>query len=71
MPSIDLTDAELQNAAQAARVAAAQAEHDAARQASSSMRPHFDASAKRYRALSEKFEQARKAGQLSPAPRLR
>jgi hypothetical protein len=60
MPSIDLTDSDLQQAAQACRIAARQAEQDAVGQAGSSMRSHFDDSAKRYQTLSEKFEQARK-----------
>lgn len=62
MSILELSDAELQNAAQACRIAARQAEGDAEKQASSSMRPHFIASAKRYQDLAEKLERTRKAG---------
>ena len=62
MPSIDLTDSELQQAAQAARIARSQAEQDAERQGKSSTRAIFEASARRYTDLAAKFEQARKTG---------
>ena len=56
MPQIDLSDSELQNAAQAARVAAAQAESDSAKQTNPGARKLFELSARSYRALSERFE---------------
>lgn len=59
MPQIDLSDSELQNAAQAARVAAAQAECDAARQTNPGTRKLFEQSARTYLALSTKFEAER------------
>lgn len=60
MSTLDLTDSELQNAAQAALDARQQALADAANQAGSSTRHIFDASVERYAKLAEKFEQARK-----------
>jgi hypothetical protein len=48
MSTLDLEDVELQDAAQAARVAAAQAEKDAEKQAGSSMRAVFDRKARRF-----------------------
>lgn len=63
MPSIDLTDSELQQAAQGARMGAVQAEKDAAQQSSPGVRANFEASAKRYRDLAAKLEQACKSGE--------
>jgi hypothetical protein len=59
MPHINLSPDELQDAAQAARVAAAQAEKDAEKQSSPSIRAMFDSSARRFRELAERFERAR------------
>jgi hypothetical protein len=60
MPSIDLTDSELQTAAQGARMGAVQAERDAEQQSSPTVRATFEASAKRYRDLAAKLERERK-----------
>jgi hypothetical protein len=62
MRSIDLTADELQLAAQGARIGAVQAENDAAKQSSPTVRATFEASAKRFRELAAKLEQARKSG---------
>lgn len=59
-----LTDTELQAAAQACRIAAVQADQDAAKQSSPSVRATFEASAKRFRELAEKLERARISGNL-------
>jgi len=64
MASINLSNSELQNAAQACRIAAVQAEQDAAKQSSPSVRAIFEASIARFQALAEKLERARKPGQL-------
>jgi hypothetical protein len=60
MPTLDLTDTELQSAAQAARIAAAQAEQDAEKQSSPGVRASFEGTAKRFRELAAKLERARK-----------
>jgi hypothetical protein len=62
MPSINLTADELQQAAQAARIGAVQAENDASKQSSPTVRANFEASARRYREIAAKLEQARKSG---------
>jgi hypothetical protein len=62
MPSIELTDAELQQAAQGARIGAVQAEQDAAKQSSPTVRANFEATARRFRDVAAKLEQARKSG---------
>jgi hypothetical protein len=49
MPTIELDDSEIQNATQACRIAAVQAEQDAAKQTSPTVRATFEAAAKRYR----------------------
>jgi hypothetical protein len=59
MPHINLAPDELQDAAQAARVAAAQAEKDAEKQSSPSTRAMFDSTARRFRELAARFERAR------------
>jgi hypothetical protein len=59
MPNIDLAPDELQDAAQAARVAAVQAEKDAERQSNLSIRAMFDNTARRFRELAARFERAR------------
>jgi hypothetical protein len=59
MPQINLAPDELQDAAQAARIAAAQAEADAEKQSSPSIRAMFDNSARRFRELAARFERAR------------
>lgn len=59
MSTLELEDVELQDAAQAARVAAAQAEKDAEKQGRSTMRVMFDRQARRFWELANKFERAR------------
>lgn len=59
MNPLNLTDDELQDAAQAARIASVQAETDADRQASPRIRSMFENSARRWRELADKFERAR------------
>ncbi len=62
MPTLDLSDSELQQATQACRIAAVQAEQDAAKQSSPTVRASFDGTARRYRALAEKLGQCRQSG---------
>jgi len=59
MNPLNLTDDELQDAAQAARIASAQAETDADKQSSPRVRSMFENSARRWRELADKFERAR------------
>jgi hypothetical protein len=59
MPPLNLTDDELQDAAQAARIASVQAEQDADRQTNPKIKGMFDNSARRWRELADKFERAR------------
>jgi hypothetical protein len=59
MNPLNLTDDELQDAAQAARIASVQAEADAEKQSSPRVKSMFDSSARRWRELAEKFERAR------------
>lgn len=59
MRTIQLEDDELRDAAQAARVAAVQAEKDAEKQSSNSVRAMFDYTARRFQELAIKFERAR------------
>jgi hypothetical protein len=59
MPPINLTDDELQDAAQAARVASVQSEQDADKQSSPKVRAMFEYSARRFKELADKFERAR------------
>jgi hypothetical protein len=65
MPLIDLPADELQQAAQAARIGAVQAETDASNQSSPTVRANFEGSARRYRDLATKLEQARKFAERS------
>lgn len=60
MPTLDLTDSDLQSAAQAARIAREQALTDASKQSSPTIRRTFESSAEHFAKLAEKFEQARK-----------
>jgi hypothetical protein len=59
MPLINVTSDELQDAAQAARVAAVQAETDAEKQSSPKVKGMFENAARRFRELAERFERAR------------
>jgi hypothetical protein len=59
MTPLDLSDDELQDAAQAARIASVQAENDSEKQSSPRVKAMFDSSARRWRELAEKFERAR------------
>jgi hypothetical protein len=59
MPSLTFTDDELQDAAQAARIAAVQAEADAGRQTNPGIKATFARCAHRWRELANKFERAR------------
>jgi len=60
MPSLDLSDDELRDAAQVARVAARQMEGDAERQTNPRITATFEAGVARYGALA--FEAARQRG---------
>jgi hypothetical protein len=55
---MELSDSEKQAAAQACRVAAFQAASDAAKQLNPEVRATFEAAAKRYQRLAEKFGSA-------------
>jgi len=59
MKTLDLTDDELQDAAQAARIACVQAEKDSERQSNPQVKGMFASSARRWRELAKKFETAR------------
>lgn len=59
MNPLQLTDDELQDAAQAARIACVQAEKDAEKQSNPTIKSMFDGSARRWRELATKFERAR------------
>jgi hypothetical protein len=59
MKTLNLTDDELQDAVQAARIASVQAEKDAERQSNPQVKGMFDSSARRWRELAKKFETAR------------
>ena len=59
MTPLNLTDDELQDAAQAARIASEQAEKDAERHTNPIIRSMFDGTARRWRELADKFERAR------------
>jgi hypothetical protein len=65
MPPINLTPDECQSAAQACRIAAVQAERDAATQSNPGVHQIFLTSVERYRALAARFEQVRKSGDSS------
>lgn len=60
MNHLNFTDDELQDAAQAARIASYQAEQDAEKQQSPRVRGMFENSARRWKELAEKFESARR-----------
>jgi hypothetical protein len=60
MTPLNLSDDELQDAAQAARIASVQAEADSEKQSSPRVKSMFDSSARRWRELAEKFERARR-----------
>jgi hypothetical protein len=62
MKPLNLTDDELQDAAQAARIASEQAEKDAERHTNPTLRSMFDGTARRWRELAAKFERARMSG---------
>lgn len=62
MPSIDLTDLELVEAARGQRMLRDQALSDAGKQESPGVRKIFERSAKTHQALADKFEQARASG---------
>lgn len=64
MNPLHLTDDELQDAAQAARIASVQAETDSEKQSSPRVKAMFDSSARRWRELAEKFERARWAAKV-------
>jgi hypothetical protein len=59
MSTLDFTDDELRDAAMAARVAARQAEQDAAMQTNPRINRTFREATARYTQLSDKFEHAR------------
>ena len=59
MNPLQLNDDELQDAAQAARIACVQAEKDAEKQSNPTIRGMFDNSARRWRELAAKVERAR------------
>jgi hypothetical protein len=60
MPTLNLNAAELADAAQAARLASRQAQRDADVQQNPRIKASFAADAERYKALGEKFQQARR-----------
>lgn len=60
MTTVNLSVDELRDAAQAAQLAAAQADKDAERQSNPSIKGAFDGSARRWRELARKFERARR-----------
>jgi hypothetical protein len=64
MRTLTLEDDELRDAAQAARVASVQAEQDAEKQTSPTVRAMFDYTARRFLELAEKFERARAGGRM-------
>jgi hypothetical protein len=59
MATLELSNDELQAAAMACRIGAAQAERDAERQENPRIKQSFTDSAARYSALAERFEGAR------------
>jgi hypothetical protein len=61
MPTIELTDIELTEAARGARCLAAQARADAERHGKSSTRETFERSVRFHEGMAKKFEQARKS----------
>jgi hypothetical protein len=69
MKTLDFTDDELQDAAQAARIASVQAEKDSERQSNPQVKGMFDNSARRWRELANKFERARSAAGVEASRR--
>lgn len=59
MNTLQFTDDELLDAAEAARLASQQADKDAEKQSSPRIRAMFDSSARRFAELARKFERAR------------
>jgi hypothetical protein len=59
MPTLDLTNDEMQRTAMACRIGAARAERDAARQENPRIKATFAEAAALYMRLSERFEKAR------------
>jgi hypothetical protein len=59
MTPLNLTDDELQDAAEAARIASEQAKKDAERHTNPAIRSMYDGTARRWRELADKFERAR------------
>jgi hypothetical protein len=68
VPTLELTDDELRDAAQAARIAAAQAQKDAAAQPNPRISAAFSESAESYGQLAEKCEAARRSQPRSLTP---
>lgn len=62
MTPLNFTDDELQDAAEAARIASLQAEKDAERHTNPTLKSMFDGTARRWRELAAKFERARMRG---------
>jgi len=60
VPTLELTDAELRDAAQAARMAAQRAQQDTTAQPNPRIKQTFEADLERYARLAEKFEHARR-----------
>lgn len=67
MPDITLSDDELRDAAQAARIGARQAERDADAQLNPRIKQTLIDSVRRYTALGERFENARSRLTTSPS----
>jgi hypothetical protein len=59
MPTLELTDIELRDSAQAARLACRRAHQDGALQPNPAIKNRFMADAARYRAFGQKFDEAR------------
>jgi hypothetical protein len=68
MPTIELTDDELRDSAQALRIATRQAQRDADAQQNPRVQQLFIDGARRYAALSERFETAREERTKTRAP---
>jgi hypothetical protein len=60
MPSVNLCDDELQDAAQAARIASELVEKDAEKESNLKVRGMFENAARRFRELADMFERARR-----------
>ena len=61
MNTLQFTDDELQDAAEAARLASEQADKEAEKQNSPRLRAMMDGSARRFAELAKKFERARRS----------